>query len=272
MLPSRIRYTVAAALVAAAFALAPAAHAKVDYTDIWWAAGGTESGWGANFAQTGDFIFVTFFIYGPDGMPFWYTAQMGRTSGETFFGPVYAVTGTWFGAPIFPPVPQKNAVVVGDATFVASNSVRGTLRYRIDTVNVIKSIERQSTVGLSVEDTYIGGISGTVSGSCPAGTPGSFRNAMQIRVEQTVSNNVRIEFSGADTTNLGRFVCAMQGNAVQNGKVLYVSSASYQCATGLNTIAEIESIRQLDDGIEAHWRANLGGGCVERGRLAGVRQ
>jgi hypothetical protein len=39
-----------------------------------------------------------------------------------------------------------------------------------------------------------------------------------------------------------------------------------------NGLTLMEPLRELDDGIEAHWRANLGGGCVERGRLAGVRQ
>ena len=33
-----------------------------DYSDIWWAAGGTESGWGINIAQSQDFIFATFFV------------------------------------------------------------------------------------------------------------------------------------------------------------------------------------------------------------------
>lgn len=272
MNPIRIRAYVVAALFAAACALAPIAHAKVDYTDIWWAAGGTESGWGVNFAQTGDFIFATFFIYGPGGTPVWYTAQLSRTSGETFSGPVYAIVGTWFGAPVFPPVPPSNVVPVGDATFAASNSFRGTLRYRIDTVAVNKNVERQTTVALAVDDLYIGGISGSTSGTCPAGTPATFRNKMQFRVDQSASNSVRIEFTSADSTNLGQFVCAMQGNAAQYGKVLQVSSATYQCAGSPDYTAEIESIRRLDDGIEAHWRANLGGGCVKRGRLAGVKQ
>jgi hypothetical protein len=264
--------TVAALLLSLVCAFAPAAHAAIDFTDIWQAEGGTESGWGVNFAQTGDFIFATFFIYGPTGTPVWYTAQLSRTTGDTFSGAVYAVTGTWFGAPIFVPVPPANAVPVGDATFTATNSHRGTLRYRIDTVNVNKNIERFTTVALSVAGDYLGGIGGTISGTCPSGSAGTFATTMQFRLLQSAANVLRIEFSGADSTNIGQLVCVMQGTATQRGKVLYVPGAAYQCVDGLSTTVEIESVRVLDDGIEAHWLANVGGSCFERGRFTGVKQ
>ena len=269
---SRSCTMLAAALLSFLCAFAPAAHAKGDFSDTWQTEGGTESGWGINFAQTGDFIFATFYIYGPNGAPVWYTAQLWRTSGDTFSGPVYSVTGTWFGAPLFVPVPPGNVVPVGDATFTATNSHRGSLRYRIDTITVNKNIERFTTVGLSVNDVYIGGVAGTRSGSCPSDTGATFTQTMQFRVTQTVANVVRIEFSGADSTNIGQLVCVMQGNATQYGNTLYIPGAAYQCADGISTTAEIESVRLLDDGIEAHWRASLGGSCVQQGRLAGVKQ
>lgn len=44
-------------------------------TDIWW--NPSESGWGVNFAQNGNFIFATFFIYGPpNNAPTWVTGQL----------------------------------------------------------------------------------------------------------------------------------------------------------------------------------------------------
>ena len=66
----------------------------------------------------------------------------------------------------------------------------------------------------------------------------------------------------------------MTGVPVQHGKVISVAGGNYQCSTGLNTTVDIDSIRQLDDGIEAHWRANIGGvnACTESGRLSGVKQ
>lgn len=260
----------AATLLSFLCAFAPAAHAKIDFTDTWQTEGSTESGWGINFAQTGDFIFATFYIYGPNGAPVWYTAQLLRTSGDTFGGPVYAVTGTWFGAPIFVPVPESNVVPVGDATFTATNSHRGTLRYRIDTITVNKNIERFTTVRLSVADVYLGAIAGTISGTCAAGSAGSFSRTMQFRLVQD-ANLLRMEFLGADSTNIGQLVCVMQGNTTQYGRILYAPGAAYQCSSGLATTADIESVRLLDDGIEAHWRADIGG-CIEQGRLAGVKQ
>ena len=270
----RLRSTVSAALLGFALLFAPVAVASVDYTDIWYGAGGTESGWGVNFAQTGDFIFVTFFIYGPSGAPVWYTAQLSRATGEVFSGPVYVVKGTWFGAPTFPPVPPSDETQVGDATFTAVNSTSGRWRYRIDTITVNKNIERQTTVALKVADVYLGGLAGTTSGNCPAGTAGSFRNIAQFRVLQTAPAGMRIEFYGADTTNVGLLLCVMSGTAAQRGKLLSVAGGTYQCASGLNTTVDIDSIRQLDDGIEAHWRANVGGvnACTESGRLSGVKQ
>jgi hypothetical protein len=272
MLTTRFRAMMATALLALACTFAHSAQARIDFTDIWWADGGVESGWGVNFAHTDNFIFVTFFIYGPDRSPVWYTAQLSRTSGDTFSGPVYVVTGPWFGAPVFTSVPPQDVIPVGDATFTASSSVRGTLRYRIDTVTVVKSIERQTTTELVVDDIYLGAIAGSVAGTCVAGTPATFLITMQIQVVQTLTNNVRLEFSGADSSNLGQDICYMQGNATQHGKLLRVPNAIYQCTGAPSRTATIESIRQLDGGIEAHWVADLGGGCIERGRLSGVTQ
>ena len=269
---SRSCIMLAATLLAFLCGFAPAAHAEVDFTDTWQTEGGTESGWGVNFAHTGDFIFATFYIYGPNRTPVWYTAQLWRTNGDTFSGAVYAVTGTWFGAPVFVPVARSDVVPVGDATFAATNSHRGTLRYRIGTVNVSKNIERFTTVGFSAADAYLGGVAGTNTGTCPSGTAATFIHTMQFQVKEPAANVVRIEFSGADSTNIGQLVCVMQGSATQYGNTLHIPDAAYQCTDGLSTTAEIESIRLLDDGIEAHWRASLGGSCVQKGRLAGVKQ
>ena len=83
---------------------------------------------------------------------------------------MYVVTGPWFGAPVFTPVPTENIVPVGDATFTASSSVRGTLRYRIDTVAVVKTVARQSTTPVVVDGIYLGAIVATYSGTCSAET------------------------------------------------------------------------------------------------------
>jgi hypothetical protein len=252
-------------LVVLACAIALPARASTDYTDIWY--NPAESGWGVNFAQNDKFIFATFFIYGPSGAPVWYTAQLARTSSDVFSGPVYVTSGTWFGAGTFPPVPPSAVVPVGDATFTATSDVRGTLRYRIDTVSVTKTIERQTLTKISVDDLYLGATVVEYSSCTSASTA---RVPVQVAITQSgAPGTVRVELLA--TTN-GALICRLEGSGTQYGKVLRVPSASYQCATGLSTTAEISTLRPLDDGIELHWRADLGGGCVERGRVAAVRQ
>src|SRR5512141_2452218 len=90
------------------------ARASIDYTDIWWSAGGAESGWGVNLAQNANTIFATFYVYDTAGRPVWYTALLNHTVGETFVGSVYASSGgAWFGSPAWvAPV----TVAVGTAT------------------------------------------------------------------------------------------------------------------------------------------------------------
>lgn len=263
---SRLRYLLAYAVVALACALPLRAQANIDYTDMWW--NPAESGWGVNLVQGNNVIFATFFIYDQNGAPVWYTGILNRGANDVFTGTVYAVpAGTWFGAPVFSPNPANT--VAGDATFTPASQYRGTLRYRIGTVTVTKTIERQTLDTPSVDDVFIGGIAGTRSGGCP---PPSFVNKMQFGVVQTASNNIRIEFIGADSTNLGALVCVMQGDATQYGKVFFVPNGTYQCVGGVSTSVEISSLRALDDGIEFHWRSDLGGGCIESGRAAGVKQ
>ncbi len=68
--------SLAFALTLAVVALTPAAARAQDYTDIWWNAGGTESGWGVNFVQNENIVFATFYIYDVNRQPMWYSAAM----------------------------------------------------------------------------------------------------------------------------------------------------------------------------------------------------
>ena len=45
-----------------------------NYTDVYYDA--AEPGWGAFLIQNGTNQFIAFFIYGKDGTPTWYTAQL----------------------------------------------------------------------------------------------------------------------------------------------------------------------------------------------------
>ena len=50
----------------------------------------TEGGWGVNVVQSDDFLFLTFFIYGADNKPTWYTAQLTLDASGNYNGKLYA--------------------------------------------------------------------------------------------------------------------------------------------------------------------------------------
>jgi hypothetical protein len=246
-----------------ALAAAPA-RALVDYTDTWWAAGGKEPGWGVNFTQQNRFLYGTFYVYGPDGKAVWYTAQMNRV-GETevYSGPVYRVSGTWFGAPVWA---GYDISQVGSASFAASAAHRGVLTWNVDGTAMTKNIERLEVAAVPVEGVYIGGLATSYSAGCNNG--GASRQAQQFILTRSGGNFVTIDFVDLQS----RTQCIMDGQAQQFGRMYFIPSAVYQCQSGVNTSVEISKLQKLDDGIEFAWRANLGGSCVETGRAAGVRQ
>src|SRR4029079_13961119 len=42
-----------------------------NFQDLWWRAGGSESGWGVNVIHQGSVLFATLFTYDTDGSPMW---------------------------------------------------------------------------------------------------------------------------------------------------------------------------------------------------------
>src|SRR6266571_2205374 len=71
--------------------------AAVDYTDIWYLP--AEAGWGVNVVQSDNFLFITFFVYGADGHPTWYTAQFTKDDSGNFNGTLFSTMGTYFALP-----------------------------------------------------------------------------------------------------------------------------------------------------------------------------
>ena len=60
---------------------ASAQAAATDYTDIWY--NPAENGWGVNVVQSDVSLFLTFFIYGADSKPTWFTGQVTQDSSNT---------------------------------------------------------------------------------------------------------------------------------------------------------------------------------------------
>jgi hypothetical protein len=261
----KLRRLLAAAAFASVAPLAPIALAATDYTDSWWAAGGTENGWGVNLTQQRNFIFVTFFVYAVDGKPTWLTAQLSRDgTGERFTGPLYRTSGTWFGSPTWN---GSQILQVGDATFVASSAYDGELTYTVDGSTIRKTIERLKLVDISIAGDYRGAVAGTRSGCGAAG--GRFTDPIDFLVAHSpTTGEVRID---QYSTSTGRLICRMEGKAVQQGKLLLVADAAYDCGSDWsNKRARVYNLRPTPTGFEGQWFSDGGGGCTESGDFSGV--
>jgi len=159
---SRFVRAASASMAAALLCLAPIARAT-DFTDIWFVP--SESGWGVNIVQSDAFMFLTFFIYGSDKKPTWYTAQLTNNGSGTFTGPLYLTGGSYFAAP-WNPAESPAAQQVGAASFRPTSASQGALTYTVDGVGTVnKTIERQALTRIGLGGTYIGGLAGTQS-SC----------------------------------------------------------------------------------------------------------
>ena len=256
--------TIAAAL-ACACAFAGTARAATDYTDSWWAAGGSESGWGVNFTQQRNFVFATFFVYAQDGKATWLSAEMSRDgTGDRFAGPLYRATGTWYGSPTWN---GNQNVQVGNATFVASSAYDGELTYTVDGNTISKRIERLKLVDVSVAGDYRGAVAGTRSGC--GGSNLYFTDPIDFLVlHSPTTGEIRIDQYSVST---GVRVCRMEGKATQVGKLLLVADAAYDCGSSWsNKRARIYNLRPTPTGFEGQWFSDGGGGCTESGDFSGV--
>jgi hypothetical protein len=252
--------------IAFAFALPLPALADTDYTDTWWTP--SEPGWGVNLTQQANFVYGTFYVYGPDGKATWFSAQMTRDgTAERFTGPLFRITGTWFGAPVWNGYQIAQA---GTATFAATTAQSGVLSYSVDGATFSKPVERIFLAPVNVAGLYVGAVSFRRSG-CAASGP--YSEPVQLDVlYSTATGSLRIDQLSAAATGQGQLVCRMEGTAVQRGKILAADGASYTCSGGWTSTARIYNLRPTPGGIEGQYYADAGGGCIETGQFSGVTQ
>ncbi len=253
------RCRVAVAAVALACSVSPAL--AVDWNDLFW--NPAESGWGVNFVQNGNFIFATFFVYDEGLQPTWYSGQMTIDAIGIWSGPLYATTGSFYGAPWNPG--QRTTTAVGIVTFAPSSSTGGTLTYNVNNVNVSKQVIRQTLQTIAIGGDYFGGIVADVYNCTNPLLNQVVRLYSQFAVVQTAGGQLQFDFSLTDGGT-----CRMVGNFVQDGTLLRIPSASYTCSTGLTTTAVVSQIKATNNGIEGQWIANVNAGCTEAGYFSAI--
>ncbi len=117
-----------------------------NYQDLWWAAGGTESGWGVNLIHQGSTIFATWFTYDTNRNPVWYSATATQTAPKTYTGALLRTNGPAFNAVPFDPT-LVGRTTVGTATFTFTSGNDGSFTYQVNdganVANQTKAINRQ---------------------------------------------------------------------------------------------------------------------------------
>jgi hypothetical protein len=237
-----------------------------DYTDIWYRP--AESGWGVNVVQSDSFMFVTFFVYGPDKKPIWYTANLTQDASKNFNGPLYATTGSYYGSAWV--TGDLTQTAVGSASFQPTSPYTANLIYTVTTpaalsATVTKAIQRQSLTQITVGGTYVGAQSGAYAGG-NCGKAGAYSDFYGLAVTQNTDRTVSLVFS----YNSG-LTCTLSGTLTQFGKLYTIPASTYRCSDGVNTNASIGELAATNLGIEGRFSApNVGGGCSEAATFSGV--
>src|ERR1700730_5456948 len=201
--------------------------AAVDYTDIWYIP--AEAGWGVNVVQSNTFLFITFFIYGADGKPTWFTGQVTQDSSRNFNGTLYSTTGTYY----ISPWAGFSGGPVGTVSFQPLGPYTAKLIYTVNGVGTVtKLIQRQTLTAIALGGVYSGAQTGTFTG-CANNV--SYRNFFDLQITHLTDGTVTFAF--VYTNN---YSCTFSGKLVQIGQLYNVTAANYQCTDGRpNTTANM---------------------------------
>jgi hypothetical protein len=106
-------------------AITPDFASATNYQGLWWAASGTEVGWGINFAHQGNAIYATWYTYDANNAPLWLSV-LATSTGAGYSGTLYRSAGPAFsnydGS-------QWSATAVGSATITFADGNHATFSY-----------------------------------------------------------------------------------------------------------------------------------------------
>ena len=245
---------------------APLRALAIDYSDIWW--NPAENGWGVNIAQSDNFIFATFFVYGPNNQPIWYAGNLAADGNGNYTGGLYSTMGTYFGTVPYNPG-QPPPTQVGVATFSPTAPDTAVLSYNVGGVNVVKNIQRQTLTTIALGGSYTGGQGGAYSGCTNSGNNFGYKDTFDLEVTQPGDGTATFAFSYASGLS-----CTLSGTLQQKGMLYSIPNASYSCDDGmnkLNTSASLSEIKATSLGIEGVLAApSVDGGCREDATFSGV--
>jgi hypothetical protein len=234
---------------------------STDATDLWW--NPQESGWGVNVSQQSDTLFMTFFVYGPNGAPTWYVAPATvyeSGAGLFFTGPLYQTAGPWFGTSFNPNNVTNRSV--GSVYFRLNSVTSATLTYTVDGVSVSKSLSRQTWKAETFTGNYVGGSSGTLSGCAVNGT------AEDVDVFSITQNGASFILSAANVQS--NVACTYTGTYSQAGHLGGVTG-NFECTNGTAGTFSLQELEGTLSGVTGRL-ATANGGCGFNGRIGGARR
>ena len=88
-------------------------------------------GWGINFTHQGNTIFATWFTYGPDGNPLWFSVSAPLTGSKVYTGNLYTGTGPAYTVAKFDPA-KVIGTPAGTATFTFADGNHATFTYAVN--------------------------------------------------------------------------------------------------------------------------------------------
>ena len=254
-------------MAALAMSIAIPAHAVgrlPDATDLWW--NSAQSGWGVNVIQQNDVIFLTFFVYGPNLNPVWYTADghlEGTTNGVLVYtGALYETHGPWLADNFFDPA-RVVYRQVGTVTFRLNSIRSATLVYSVDGLTIQKQLTRFTWRVNELAGAYLGAIAGDYSGCASSFSNGySEEGGLRYVLTQTTTNLAIRATSNSAT-------CVYSGTYVQEGRMGSMKGP-YTCTNGTFgsfEASEIEANPQMFSAKVAI-TTNV---CNFSGRIGGLR-
>jgi hypothetical protein len=238
-----------AAALLSLWLLSPFASANTfttDMTDLWW--NSSESGWGVTATHQREIVFLTFFVYGPDNRPTFYTGEATYTgqaaSGALIFsGPMLQTSGPWLGGAFNPNIVTRTPV--GTVTFTAFIDA-ATLTYSVNGTVVTKALTRQTFRNNDLTGNYAGIFTETFSGCASATNNGTVDSVTGITIVNS-ANTLQM------TTSQNGFICNFAGNYRQSGR-MGSSTGTYTCP-GVSGNYDMVEIEANTTGITARYTA-----------------
>jgi hypothetical protein len=194
------------------------------FTGIWW--NRNESGWGLNFAQQGNSIFATMYVYDRSGRPTWYLATMNSTptAQGQFTGEMYEVSGPFYGNFFNPAAVASRRV--GTMSFSTGTLSTGALTYNIDGLAVSKTIEPFSFATIPIEGTFAISIVRDPTNNCIIPI---FNTSVPTTAVFT-ANSIQLSDSA------GVSLCRANGNFTPRGSMASFVGESPSCYAGAGNL------------------------------------